>query len=90
MKSRDSGLQIPDEPLEKILLSTIGLKQYSGNIYDRATKAEQNAFADRWSFNNWTADFDGDFNPVYIEKVRKHIAKNISNVGWHSEALFCA
>ena len=25
-------------------------------------------------------DFDGDFNPVYIEKVRKHIAKNISNV----------
>ena len=90
LKSRDSGLQIPDEPLEKILLSTIGLKQYSGNIYDRATKAEQNAFADRWSFNNWTADFDGDFNPVYIEKVRKHIAKNISNVGWlqrHFSAL---
>jgi hypothetical protein len=90
LKCRDSGLQIPDEPLQKILVSAIGLKQYSRDLYDRATKAEQNEYADRWSFRDWTYDFDGDFNPVYIDKLRKHLANNISDMEWlqrHFSAL---
>ena len=90
LQCRSLGLKIPEEPIEKILTSADGLRFYCGRLYEDAGKDEQGNYAQRWSYKNWTADFDVNFNPVYIDRLRKHLSSKISDVVWlqkHFSAL---
>lgn len=81
LECRSNGLQIPEKPIETILISADGLRRYCGKLYDSATKSEIADYSMRWSYKNWK-EFNSNFNPIYIDRLRKYLATNISNESW--------